>query len=159
MPIIESPPDMPLALDNNVFTHLRNKQPYVLEYVKGHFLNTRRLPVIPSLVNFEANFGIQKALVTNKIFAEQADFQIQEINKLASIHTVIDFNQKAAEIAAYIFARLSKSDKNQHWRDTFIVATAISHNYGLATQNKRDMELIVNHLPNDLDLRLAVWKA
>ncbi|MCD9188555.1 MAG: type II toxin-antitoxin system VapC family toxin [Pyrinomonadaceae bacterium] len=158
MPIVESPPDLPLAIDNNVFTHLRNKQPYLLEYVKKHFVNTRRLPVIPSLILFESNFGIQKALVTNKISAEQAAFQIQEINKLASIHTVIDFNQKAAEIAAYIFARLSKSDKNQHWRDLFIAATAIANNYGLATQNKRDMELIASHLPTALDLRIAIWK-
>ncbi len=159
MPIIESPPDLPLALDNDVFTHLRNKQSYILDCVKRHFLNTRRLPVIPSLIIFEANFGIQKALVTNKITEEQVNFQIQEINNLTKNHTIIDFNQKAAEIATHIFARLSKSDKNKHWRDLFIVATAIAYNYGLATQNKRDMELIAKHLPDGLSLSLAIWKS
>ncbi len=73
-------------------------------------------------------------------------------------HSIIDFDQKASEIAAHIFARLSQSDKNKHWRDLFIVATAVSHNYGLATQNKKDMELIANHLPQDIDLRLVIWK-
>lgn len=158
MPIIDSPPELPLALDNNVFTHLRNKQSYVLDKVKKHISDTRRLPAIPSMTIFEVNFGVQKALAANKISAEQAMFQVQEINKLSTNHPVITFDRKAAEIAAYIFARLSKSDKNRHWRDLFIVATAIAHNYGLATQNKRDMELLANYLPPDVDLRLAVWK-
>lgn len=159
MPIIDSPPELPLALDNNVFTHLRNKKSYVLEQIKKHHSNARKLPVIPSLTLFEANFGVQKALATNKISVEQADIQIRIINILSANHTVISFDERASEIAAYIFARLSKSDKSQHWRDAFIVATAIAHNYGLATQNKRDMELIANNLPDNLDLRLAVWKS
>lgn len=158
MPIIDSPPELPLALDNDIFTHLRNKQPYVLEKIKKHRFDTMKLPVIPSLTIFEANFGIQKALATNQITDEQADFQFQVINILSAHHTVISFDQRAAEIAAYIFARLSKSDKNQHWRDAFIVATALAHNYGLATKNKKDMELIAKHLPNDMYLRLAIWK-
>ncbi len=158
MPIIDASAETLLVLDNNIFTHLRNKQPYVLEKIRNQFFNTRKLPIIPSLTIFEANFGIQKTLINNKISHEQAMFQLQEINRLSANHTVISFDQKSSEIAAYIFARLSKSDKNNHWRDLFIVATAIAHNYGLATQNKRDMELIAKHLPDDLDLRLAIWK-
>lgn len=158
MLITDSPSELPLAIDTNILTHLRNKQSYVLKQVENHFRNTRKLPAIPSLTVFEANAGIQKALATNQITNEQADFQLQIINTLSAHHTVISFDQKAAEIAAYIFARLSKSDKNKHWRDLFIVATAIAHNYGLATQNKRDMELIANHLPPNMDLRIAVWK-
>lgn len=158
MPIVDSPPELSLAIDNNIFTHLRNKQPYVLEKIKKHLSNTTKLPVIPSVTIFEANFGVQKALAANQITDEQADFQFRIINILSEHHTIISFDQRAAEIAAYIFARLSKSDKNKHWRDAFIVATALAHNYGLATQNKRDMELIANHLPDDMDLRLAIWK-
>lgn len=158
MPIIDSTPETPLSLDNNIFTHLRKKQPYVLQHIKSHIFNTGKLPVIPSLTIFEANFGIQNAIFRNLISDEQANSHLQIINKLATMHTIISFDQKAAEIAAYIFARLSKSDKNNHWRDLFIVATALSHNYGLATQNKRDMELIGNHLPPEMDLRIAIWK-
>lgn len=158
MPIIESPPDLPLAIDTNIFTHLRNKQPYVLEQIKKHFINTRSLPVIPALTVFEANFGIQNALVKKQIIPEQANYQKQEIDRLLANHTIISFDQRASEIAAYIFARLSKSDKSSHWRDLFIVATVVANNYGLASQNKRDMELIAKYLPDGLDLRLAIWK-
>jgi predicted nucleic acid-binding protein len=158
MPIINSPPELPVALDNDIFTNLRNKQPFVLEQIKKHFINTNKLPVIPSLTVFEANFGIQKALATNAITAKQADFHLRELKRLTGLHNVITFDQTAAEIAAYIFARLSKSDKNKHWRDLFIAATAIAHNYGLATKNKSDMEIIAKYLPEDLDLRLAIWK-
>lgn len=158
MPIIDSPPDLPLALDNNIFTHLRNKQPYVLEQIKKHIANTRSLPAIPSTTIFEANFGIQNSLVKNNITIEQANYQKQEIDRLLSNHTVISFDQRASEIAAHIFARISQSDRNKHWRDVFIVATAVSYKYGLASQNKKDMELISKHLPEGFDLRLAIWK-
>ena len=158
MLIFDFSPEFPLALDNDIFTHLRNKAKYVLERSKQHLSHTKRFPVIPSTTVFEANYGIQKGLVKKNFTEEQANYQKQEIDRLLLSYSVIDFNQKAAEIAAYIFARLSQSDRNKHWRDTFIVATAISHNHGLATQNKRDMELIAKHLPADLDLRLAIWK-
>jgi predicted nucleic acid-binding protein len=158
MPIISASPKNLLALDSDIFTHLRNQQRYVLRKIAEHNSHTKTFPVIPSTTLFEANFGIQKALVKNEITTEIADFQKKEIDKLLLNHNIVDFNQRASEIAAYIFARLSKSEKNKHWRDLFIVATAVSHNYGLATQNKKDMELIANHLPEDLDLRLAVWK-
>ena len=158
MLITDSPPELPLALDNDIFTHLRNKQFYVVEKVRKHRSDTMKLPVIPSLTIFEANFGIQKSLATNQITEAEADSQFQVINILSAHHTVISFDQKAAEIAAYVFARLSKTDKGKHWRDVFIVATAIAHNYGLATQNRKDMELIAKHLPPDMDLRIAIWK-
>ena len=158
MLILEFPPELPLALDNNIFTHLRNKQKYVLDNIKNHLFNPKSFPVIPSTVVFEATFGIQKSLVKQNLTEEQASFQQKEIDKLLLSCSVIDFNQKASEIAAYIFARISQSDRNKHWRDLFIVATAISHGYGLVTQNKRDMELIASYLPEDVDLRLAIWK-
>ena len=158
MLILEFSSELPLALDNNIFTHLRNKRNYVLEKVKHHLFYTKQFPVIPSTTLFEANFGIQKGLVKGNFTEEQANYQKQEINRLLISYPVIDFNQKASEIAAHVFARLSQSDRNKHWRDVFIVATTLSHNYGLASQNKKDMELIANHLPKDLDLRIAIWK-
>lgn len=158
MSLIIATSDTSLALDNDIFTHLRNKQPYIVEKIKKHFIETRELPTIPSLVLFEANYGIQKALVTKKISIEQANYQILQVSNLSNIHFIIDFNQRSSEIAAHIFARLSQSDRNKHWRDLFIVATAIANGYGLATQNRKDMELISKHLPLDMDLRIAIWK-
>jgi predicted nucleic acid-binding protein len=158
MLILDFPPELPLALDNDIFTHLRSKQKYALDKVKQHLFQTKRFPVVPSTTVFEVNFGIQKGLVKKAFTEEQANFQKQQIEQLLLNYPVIDFNQSASEIAAYIFARLSKTDKNKHWRDLFIVATAVAHNYGLASQNRKDMELIANYLPGGLDLRLAIWK-
>lgn len=158
MSIFEAPPETPLALDNDIFTHLRNKQLYVLKYIQQNLIDSGKLAVITATTVFEARFGIEKSLANKKISAEIANIQLQQINILASQHNVIDFNQQAAEIAAYVFARLSKSDQSKHWRDVFIAATAIANNYGLATQNKRDMELISQKLPSDIFLRIAVWK-
>ena len=156
--LISASNEIPLALDNNIFTHLRNRQSYILRKIIEYNAHTKDFPVIPSTTLFEANFGIQKALVKNEISHEKSTYLHQEIDRLLINHRIIDFDRKASKIAAYIFARLSQSDRNKHWRDLFIVATAISHNYGLATQNKKDMELIANHLPESLDLRLAIWK-
>ncbi len=158
MPIISASLENSIALDSDIFTHLRNKQSYVLRKIAEHSIHTKTFPVIPSTTLFEANFGIQKALVKKEITFETSVLQKQEIDKLLVNHSIIDFNQRASEIAAYIFARLSRTEKSKHWRDLFIVATAVSHNYGLATQNKKDMELIANHLPEGLDLYLAIWK-
>ena len=73
---------------------------------------------------------------------------------------VLDFNQLAANIAAYIFARLSKSQRNKHWCDVFIVATALAHGYGVATRNQRDFEMIGQHPPPSAPiLYLAIWKS
>lgn len=158
MLIISVSTEIPLALDNNIFTHLRNRQSYVLKKIVEYNAHKKDLPVIPSTTLFEANFGIQKALVKNEITHEQSTYLHQEIDRLLLNHRIIDFDRKASEIALYIFARLSQSDRNKHWRDLFIVATAVSHNYGLATKNKRDMELIAKCLPEELDLRLEIWK-
>jgi predicted nucleic acid-binding protein len=74
--------------------------------------------------------------------------------------TVLPFNQEAAEIAAYIFPRLSRSERNQHWTDVFIAATALAHDYGVATRNQSDYELIAKHTPPQYPLlRIEVWKA
>ncbi len=41
-----------------------------------------------------------------------------------------------------------------------IVATALAHNYGVATRNQRDFELIGQHLPPYAPvLYLAIWKS
>jgi predicted nucleic acid-binding protein len=71
---------------------------------------------------------------------------------------VLPFDQSAAAIAAYIFPRLSQSDRNKHWRDVFIAATALSHRYGIASRNRKDFELIASQLPLGQQLHLAVWK-
>jgi predicted nucleic acid-binding protein len=158
MPIIDAPPETPLVIDTDVFSHLRNRREYVQENIRNHFSNTKQFPAITAITVFEATQGVESELHKNKISSEQADIFRKRIDELIQNHQVLPLNQRASEIAAFIFPRLSKSARNLHWRDMFIISIALAHNFGLATQNKRDAELIGNLLPNNMFLRLAVWK-
>lgn len=159
MPIIEVTSEQSLAFDTSVFTHLRTNQPYVREKLLEYFAQTQTIPALPAMTVFEAKWGIEKEFAKKAITEEQYEKFIARIDELSSIHKVLPFDQKAAEIASFIYARLSKSDQNTHWQDLFVMATAISHDYGLITQNVRDTKLLASHLPDSVYLRLAVWKS
>jgi len=107
---------------------------------------------------FEAKWGIEKEFARKEITNEQYEEFVARIDILVSEHQILPFDQKAAEIASFIYARLSKSDQNKHWEDLFIIATAIAHNHGLITQNLKDAKLLANYLPDNVSLKLAVWK-
>ena len=158
MPIIEAAPESLLAFDTSVFTHLRKNQPYVQKRLRHYFADTQRSPALPAMTIFEAKWGIEKEFAGNKISAAEYEMFVARLNELISVHQVLPFDQKAAEIASIVYARLSKSDQNKHWEDLFVMATAIAHNHGLITQNVRDANLLANHLPENTYLTLAVWK-
>lgn len=159
MPIIESLPETPLVIDTDIFTHLKNKKEYVLKNIAIYQSNTKQYPAITSITVFEAIQGIESEVAKNKITPQEAIFRRQTIDVLTRELQVLPFDQKAAEITAYIFPRLSQSDRNKHWRDLFIIATVLAHNYGLASQNKKDIELISQHLPESHKyLRIALWR-
>ena len=158
MSIIEVTFEYPLAFDTSVFTHLRKNQPYVLRKMFDYFSQTQRVPALPAMTIFEAKWGIEKEFARKEITSEEYEKFIARIDGLILQHQVLPFDQKAAEIASFIYARLSKSDQNKHWEDLFVMATAIAHNHGLITQNLRDAKLLANYLPNDTYLRLAIWK-
>ena len=69
---------------------------------------------------------------------------------------VIPFDQRAAEISAYIIPRLPKNIPKQTLLDGLIAAVALSRGYGIAT-NDRGFELIGHHTPVDLILRVDFW--
>ena len=158
MSIIEVTFEYPLAFDTSVFTHLRKNQPYVLRKMFDYFSQTQRVPALPAMTIFEAKWGIEKEFARKEITSEEYEKFIARIDGLILQHQVLPFDQKAAEIASFIYARLSKSDQNKHWEDLFVMATAIAHNHGLISQNLRDAQLLANYLPNDTYLRLAIWK-
>ncbi|MDQ3713261.1 MAG: hypothetical protein M3388_13725 [Acidobacteriota bacterium] len=155
MPIFSAPPETPLIIDTVIFSHLRNEQPYVQKAISIYYSNTKKLPAISSMTIFEANIGIEEQLISNNIIAEQAESYRQSIDNCVNeyIDTVLPFNTKAAEIAAYIYPRplnnesrelrkrkqkkKKKEDReNKIWQDVFIISTALAHNYGLATPDK-----------------------
>lgn len=158
MPIIDAPLETPLVMDTDVFSHLRNRQEYVEKNIREHFSKTKQFPAITAITVFEATQGIESELHKNNISNEQAHVFRQRINELIQRHQVLPLNQRASEIAAFIFPRLSKSNRSKHWRDMFIISIALAHNFGLATRNRRDVELIGKTFPDNFNLRLKEWK-
>ena len=165
MAFVDAPPETPLVLDTDIFSHLRNDQKYVQEHINAHFRQTRQFPALTAITVFEARIGTEREIVQNSLTEHDAGIYQQRIHNLIQTHKILPFEQRAAEIAACVYPRIprkelrkEKGKEKTFWKDIFIVSIAIARNYGLATRNKRDMELIANYLPNNLDLRLAVWK-
>jgi predicted nucleic acid-binding protein len=174
MSIIHAPPETPLVIDTNIFSHLRNGNELVKNEIAKYFSNTKSFPAISSMTVFEANYGIYSQLAQQNIDLEKANEFHQNVNNtLSKISKILPFDQRASEIAAYIYAHLlvneskwlqkrkSKKKKGNReakiWQDVFIISTALSHNYGLASPDT-DIEVIAKYLPPNIDLRFAVWK-
>ena len=159
MPIGPVLPETSLVLDNDVFTHWRNGQSYVLREIAEHFKRLKLPPALTSMTIFEALYGVETEERKNKITKAQAQQYKDRIKMLSDSCMVLSFEQNAAAIAAYIYTRLTPQQLVKHWKDLFITATALAHGYGIATQNIRDFKLIADHLPDSHPLlRLTAWK-
>ena len=171
MPIGPAHPDTSLVLDNDVLTHWRNQRISIEQSVSDYISRLKRPPFLASMTVFEAIHGIEKAIHQIETSAASRSIadgrkQIAVLNQyreraeeLIQRCEVLPFDETAAKIAAYVFPRLSKRDRNKHWGDVFLAATAISNRCGVATRNQSDFELISNHLPPHHQLlRLAIWK-
>jgi len=156
MPVGLALPETPLALDNDVFTHWRNSQSYVLWEIAEHFKRLKSPPALTSMTVFEALHGVEDEERINRITKVQAQQYKDRIKALSESCVVLPWEQKAAAITAHIYSRLSGQQLQKHWKDLFIAATALAHGYGIATQNERDFKLIADLSP-DL-LRIAVWR-
>ena len=127
--------------------------------VRNYFSRVKQLPALPSMMLFEARWGVDSEVKKGKITAASGQFYQDRIDELCRAHEVLPLNADAARIAAHIYAHLSQSDRNKHWRDLFIAATALAHGYGVASNNYKDFELIAQHLPPSYStLCLEVWK-
>ena len=158
MPIVQPTSEFPLALDTCVLTHLQNRHQYAMDGVKEYQKNTKQYPAITAITVFEKNFGTQNSLVKGHITGEQAESYQTRLQGVVGLSKVLEFNEAAAEIAAYISARLTKKEQGRLLCDLFIVSTVLAHHYGLATQNRKDMEQIGACLPDNQFFRLAIWK-
>lgn len=159
MPVGHPLADTPLVLDNDLFTHWRNKHPYVLREIAGYSNRLKDVPALTAVTLFEALWGVENAAVKKEVTDEESTRYRGRIEQLSESCVVLPFNRTAAAIAAYSFARLSRSDQKKLWRDLFTTATALAHGYGIATRNRRDFELISKNLPSNFPLlRLAIWK-
>lgn len=176
--------DTSLVLDNNVFTHLRkDKLPYAEQLVREYIQQHLRPPALTSITIFEALYGVELEASSGKLTEEEAQIYRNSIEEVARDFETLNFNKRSAQIAAYIYPRVSayiekfpfqpkkigkkklrprdiRDEKLRDiWKDVLVAATAWAHGYGVATGNREDFELIGNQLPQDwAPLRLAIWK-
>ena len=152
-------PDVVVALDNDVLNDWRFRKPVTLKAIDEYIGLVKAPPALPSTTIFEMLHGFEKAVVKSGGANERLKRDREHAQKLIKECTVLSFNQEAAEIAAHVWPRLSNSERNRIWTDVFIAATALAHEYGIATRNRSDFELIAQHTPaNYPPLRIEVWK-
>jgi predicted nucleic acid-binding protein len=152
-------PHLALALDNDVLNDWRAGKLATLKAIKDYIAATKAPPALTSLTVFEMMQGFEKASVLLGGMSERTMQDKEHARILTRDCVVLPFNEAAAEIAAYIFPRLSQKERNKHWADVFIAATALAHEYGVATRNRGDFELIAKHTPPHYPvLRIQLWK-
>jgi predicted nucleic acid-binding protein len=159
MPFGPSLAETSLVIDNDLFTHWRNRQAYVLRQIVSYMERLKQPPALTSITVFEARWGLEAELAKATITADQGAQYGGRIDELIGSCTPLSFDNKAASIAAYVFSRLSRDERRKHWKDLFTAATALAHGYGVATGNRTDFELIGGHLASTHPiLRLAIWR-
>lgn len=161
MAIGPKPSDItPLVLDTDVLNDWRFQKQGTKDAIAKYISAVKAPPALTSVTVFEALHGFEKDIAQSKDIDERTRLGMEQTRRLVDNHLVLPFNQDAAAIAAYIFPRLSKSDRSKHWADMMIAATALAHGYGGATRNRSDYELIAKHIPSSSpSLKIEVWKA
>jgi predicted nucleic acid-binding protein len=148
-----------LVIDTDILTDWRYHKQYVRQAITEYISRVKKAPALTSLNVFEVIYGFENKAVKSNGLDERTTQDRLVTEQLIRDWTVLPFDETAAMIAAYIYPRLSQSERNKHWQDLFIAATALSHGYGVATRNKTDFELIANHLPpSHTLLPLVIWK-
>ena len=127
MAIIQAPPEISLALDNDVFSHWRNNHPYVREALDAYESRHKLLPALTSITVFEALKGIEAAAAEPTVGQERNLRYRLRAKQLIDSCIVLPFDQNAAAIAAYIFPRVPRRKLDRLWGDIFIAATAMAH--------------------------------
>lgn len=149
-------PQTQLALDTNILTAWRYQKPRVVAAIANYQSTHKFLPALTAFTVHEALYGFENTAAKSSLLDERTKRDRFAIEKLINSCVVLSFDQRAAEIAAYIVPRLPKNIPKQTLLDGLISATALSHGYGIAT-NDRGFELIGQHTPSDLILRVDFW--
>ena len=148
-----------LVLDTDVLTDWRHGKEHTQREIRDYISRLKRAPALASMNVFEVLHGFERQLLKPKRDDERHKIDFDRTEQLIRSCVVLPLDEDAARVAAYVFARLSRSDRNRHWCDVLVAATALSHGHGVATRNQEDFSLIAGHLPASHQLlRLAVWK-
>lgn len=152
-------PAIPLVLDTDVFTDWSQQRPHTVNFIRAYLSQNKFPPKLAAVTVFETHRGFEKLIVKSGSLDQPTQRLRSRVEQLIQDYGVLAFDQRAAEIAAYVYARLSRSTQNRQWRDVFIAATALAHGHGVATRNQSDFDLIGQHLPpQSPTLHLAIWK-
>jgi predicted nucleic acid-binding protein len=150
-------PETSLVLDTNVLTAWRYQKGGVVARIKDYQSRLKLLPALTAITVHESLYGFEnKAAKSGKLDDKTRQDRLA-IELLINSCVVLPFDQRAAEIAAYLVPRLPKNIPKQTLLDGLISATALAHGYGVAT-NDRGFELIGQHTPTELILRLDFWR-
>jgi tRNA(fMet)-specific endonuclease VapC len=147
------------ALDNDVLNDWRAGKPATQQAIKDYIAVTKAPPALTSTTVFEMMHGFEKSSFISKGTNLRTEVDKENARELARNALVLPFDERAAEIAAYVYPRLSQAERNKHWTDLLIAATALAHDYGVITRNREDFELIARFIPPSYSvLRLQIWK-
>jgi predicted nucleic acid-binding protein len=153
------PAQAALAFDNDVLTDWRAQKPSTVQSVNDYIAVTKVPPALPTFTIFEMMRGFEKAIILAGGMTERLNLDIENARLLTQDWPVLDFNRTAAQIAAYVYPRLSNAERNTHGGDLIIAATALAHDHGIITRNRTDFELIAKNMPPYCaSLRIEIWK-
>lgn len=159
MPIVEPLPNIPLALDNNILDGWRRQQHGVLIAITDYIARFKTPPALPAIVVFEMMDGFHHAIAKAGQITPLMQQALTNTKNLTQLCPILEFNNSAANIAGFITGHLSRNISKNDLNDVFIAATVLAHGYGIVTRNRKDFELIANHLPTTHPvLYLTNWK-
>ena len=154
--------ETPLLLETCILTDWRHSKPAIRRQIEGYiYAHDGIAPALASTTVFEVLHGFEKEFLKPGRPSEQDNAGLRRTKDLIEQSSVVlPFDERAAGIAAYVFPRLTNSERSKNWSDVLIAATALAHGYGVATADRKDFELIGRHLSDDHPLLyLAIWKA
>lgn len=148
-----------LVLDNDIFNAWRyGRDQRVLRAIEDYQSSIKLFPFLTSMTVFQALQGFEnKSIKPDEPNEQTKQARIKTEQLIKFCGDALPFNQRSAEIAAYIVPRLKKNIPKGMLVDVFIAAIALAHGYGVATRNRKDFELIADQTPDDVTLRLAIW--
>lgn len=124
--------------------------------IKDYQSRIKLLPALNSITVHEALYGFENRAARAGGLDEQTKRDRIATERLINSCVVLPFDQRAAEIAAYLIARLPKNIPKESLLDGLIAAIALAHGYGVASCD-RGFASIAEHTPDHMILRLVFW--
>lgn len=93
--------------------------------------------------NYENSEAYMSIISVYELLAGATDeTKRQDVANIKSVLNILDFSEEVAETAALIFQDLRKKNQLIGNNDIYIAATALVHELGLLTLNRKDFERI-----------------